>query len=210
MKYQISITKRNIITVVIFMAGLLFLCRGIRSCYLYRHALPIEALNAQNFQKGTYIVDTIDTYIGKRNPTGNRKFLGVSQSLIAMFGKVYDFYTIPTGQDSYVVIMVSDKTILQKLEAFVNGQGDPVPFTGEVIESPTEINYAWYAPIENFSTEKILGRYVIRETSPQKPRNTIYLGIVLFIIAVLLFWGAGGMQSFIEKEILPEKPAPPI
>lgn len=204
MRYQISITKKNIITAILFVIGLLFLSNGILSYYKYHHAVPLEALNKQTCKKGIYVVGNINTYIGI-NLMGNNRFYGVSNSLIIPSGKTYDFYTIPIDQNAYIRVMVYDKTTKKKLEDFVDGQGEPFPFKGEIVDAPIEINDPWYARIEDFHTEDVIESFVIKEAKIEKKKNILYLGITLLFIAMLLFFDAGGFKNIIVKEPKNEK-----
>ena len=79
MKYNVSITKRIVLTFIIFIIGMIFLCIGISSYNKYNHALHLETLDEQMLKKGKYVIGNIDTYI-ERVMYGNNKYNGVSQT----------------------------------------------------------------------------------------------------------------------------------
>lgn len=206
MKYHVFITKREILTAILLIIGLTLLCWGINSYYKtnYKsnHALNLENLNEHMLKDGDYVLGTIDTYIGQEL-YGSNKFSGVSITFITS-GKTYNFYTIPFGQNSYICIMAYSKSLLSQLEAFENGHGEDVAFTGIIVEPPTDLNYNWYTNVEGFNTEDLIDSFVIRETDFERNKDInkhiIYAGIILLAIAALLFFSAGGIKNFIMKE----------
>lgn len=198
MKYHLSITKREILTVIIFIMGLLFLCKGINSYFKYEHALPLENLGEQKLKKGRYVTGNIDSYIGQIM-YGSGKFYGVSQGYIT-FGKTYEFYTIPVAQNSYITLMISDASVKERLDAFENGHGEGVYFEGVIVEPPIEPNYAWYTKVENFNTDNLITSYVVQEAN-LKRKNTAYIGVLLLVLAALLFFDAGGLKNIVSEDI---------
>lgn len=198
MKYHIFITKREILTAILLIIGLTLLCKGITSYYKSNHPLNLENLNEQTLKGGDYVIGNIDTYIGQIM-YGTNKFSGISQTLTTS-GKTYNFYTIPVGQNSYICIMAYSKSLLGQLEAFENGHGEDVYFEGLIVEPPTDLNDNWYAHIEGFNTEDLIGSFVIRETNFGSNKHIIYAGALLSAIAVLLFFSAGGTKNFVMKE----------
>lgn len=198
MKYHISISKREIITAIIFIIGLMFLFKGIHSYYKMNHALILDNLEEHELKNGACVTGDIDTYIGQIM-YGSGKFSGVSQSLITS-GKTYNFYTIPVGHNSYICIMAYSKSLLSQLEAFENGYGKKVSFEGIIVEPPTDLNDNWYRNVEGFDTENLIRSFVIKETDFDRNKNFVYGGVSLLAIAALLFFSAGGLKSFIMKE----------
>ena len=112
MKTQISISRRLIITFVIFIIGSLLLFKGFHSYYKHNHALSLETMSESECKKGDYVVGNIDSYVVYRVKENN-KTLGSDTTLLT-YMKAYNFYTIPTAQDTYARIMVSDKSTLTK------------------------------------------------------------------------------------------------
>ena len=204
MKYHVSVTKKEIITAILFIIGVIFLFRGIQSAYRYNHARNLDALNPHDLTKGAYVIGNIDSYIGLI-VYGSNRFYGVSQSYIT-FGKSYDFYTVPVKQNSYIVLMISDESVRDRLNAFDNGHGDDVYFEGIVSEPITEPNYAWYEHVEGFNTENLIASYVIKEAN-LKRKNTTYLGFLLMVIASLIFFSSGGIKDVVIEETNYSKPA---
>ena len=202
MKYHIFITKRETLTAILLMIGLVFLFKGIHSYYKIHHTLNLENLNEHMLKDGDYVIGNIDTYIGQEL-YGSNKFSGVSITF-STSGKTYNFYTIPFGQDSYICIMAYSKSLLSQLEAFENGHGEDVYFEGLIVESPTDLNYNWYTNVEGFNTEDLIDSFVIRETDFERNKDInkhiIYAGVLLLAIAALLFFGAGGFKNFVMKE----------
>ena len=173
------------------------LFRGIHSAYRYNHALDLETLDERELKKGTYVIGDINSYIGQIM-YGSNRFYGVSQSWITL-GKTYNFYTIPIEGGSYIALMISDESVGSKLDAFDNGHGEGVYFEGVIIEPPTEPNYAWYDHVDGFNTEALIDSFVIKGAN-LKGKNTTYPGLLLIVIASLIFLSAGGIRNIVMEE----------
>lgn len=171
----------------------------IHSAYQCNQALNLNTLEAHELKEGIYVSGNIDTYIVKYFPE-NKKYHGVGQSYLNLLGKSYDFYTIPVGKKSYICIMASSQSLKEQLEAFEGGHGEAVYFEGEVIKPLIEINWAWYASIEGFRTEDLIGSFVIKETDFERNKDIIYIGVLFIAVAVLRFFSAGGMKSFMMED----------
>ncbi len=204
MKYHVFITKREILTSIIFIVGLIILFYGIHSTYKYNHALNLNTLKERELKEGAYVIGNINTYVGK-NLYGSNAFSGVSITSV-IYGKAYNFYTIPVGQKSYICIMVYSKSLLEQLEAFENGHGENIYFEGEVIEPLTDLNLNWYTQIEGFRTEDLINSFVIREINFGRNKHIIYVGALLIIMAALLFFSAGGIKNLVTEETENAKP----
>ena len=199
MKYYVYITKQEILTGILFIVGVLLFFHGIHSAYQCNQALDLNTLEAHELKEGIYVSGNIDTYIVKYFPE-NKKYLGVGQSYLNLLGKSYDFYTIPVGEKSYICIMASSQSLKEQLEAFEGGHGEPVYFEGGVTKPMIEINWAWYASIEGFRTEDLIGSFVIKETDFERNKDIIYIGVLFIAVAVLRFFSAGGMKSFMMED----------
>lgn len=93
MKYYISISKREIITAIILIIGLMFLFKGIHSSYQINHALTLDNIDEHALKNGACVTGDIDNYIGQIM-YGSGKFSGVSQTLITFesgYGKKVPF-----------------------------------------------------------------------------------------------------------------------
>ena len=198
MKYHISISKREIFTAVILIVGFILLFKGIHSAYRYNHALNLETLNEHALKKGTYVIGDINFYVGQKL-YGSNDFSGVSKTLISS-GKAYNFYTIPTGQNSYICIMVYSESLLSQLQAFENGHGKAVYFEGIIVEPSTDLNYNWYTHVEGFNTEDLIDSFVIKEAHFETNKYIIYIGVLLLVTAALLFFSAGGFKNFVMED----------
>lgn len=197
MKYHISISKKEIFTAVILIVGFILLFKGIHSAYRYNHALNLETLNERGLKEGTYVTGNINSYIGQIM-YGSNKFNGVSMGWVTL-GKTYEFYTIPIEGGSYIALMISDASVIEKLNAFDNGYGEGVYFEGIIIEPPTELNYKWYEHVEGFNMESLIDSVVIQEAN-LKGKNTTYLGFLLIVIASLIFFSSGGIKNVVMEE----------
>lgn len=198
MKVNINNSKKSIITIVIFIFGLILLFKGINSNYKYNHALSLENLSESECKEGVYVVGNIDSYVGFK-PKGSNTFTGSSHGLVTYI-KTYDFYTVPIVQGSYIRIMVSDKSTLSALKNFEEGKGESLYFEGEIIASPIDLNYKWYSSIEGFRAEDVIEPYVIKEINFESNKDIIYVGILLTVFSALLFFSDGGIKSIISKD----------
>lgn len=199
MRTNISISKRIVFNIIIFVIGLVLLLGGVKSYYKYKHAIPIKNLNEWDCKEGKYVIGNINEYVVKKM-AGTDKYAGISSTLLTLTGKAYDFYTIPIAQNSYIRIMMSDNSILDKLKNFTVGKGEGVYFEGEIINSPIEISLKWYDGIEGFNTENLVKSYVIKEINIKSKKDLTYIGLLLVIFSVLLFYSSGGINSVITKE----------
>lgn len=196
MKYNVSISKRIVLTAIIFIIGLIFLCIGISSYNKFNHALHLETLDEQMLKKGKYVIGNIDTYI---EGITYGKYNGVSEIHLTP-KKTYDYYTVPIEQDSYVALLISDESVKEQLDAFEDGHGEEVYFEGIVTEPSTELNYEWYENnAEEFNPENLVDSFVIKEAKLKK-KNEIYLGILLLIVSVFVFLITGGSKDFVTVE----------
>lgn len=197
MKYHVSISKKEILTAIVLIVGFILLFKGIHSAYRYNHALNLETLNERGLKEGTYVTGNINSYIGQIM-YGSNRFYGVSQGWITL-GKTYEFYTIPIEGGSYIALMISDASVIEKLNAFDNGYGEDVYFEGIIIEPPTELNYPWYEHVEGFNMDNLIDSVVIQEAN-LKGKNTTYLGFLLIVIASLIFFSSGGIKNVVMEE----------
>lgn len=204
MRTHISITKRNILTLIIFLLGLYCLYRGIDSDYKYKHAIPLETLREQSCEEGAYVVGYIDSYLGMK-VYGSNRFSGVSQTFLSL-AESWDFYTIPVSENSYIEIMLSDKATKSALDDFTEGKGEGVYFEGEIIKPVIGANLNWYADLDDFDMDTLIQSFVIREAALEKKKDIAYLGIILLMIALLLFIAAGGINSLVIKELIEDIP----
>lgn len=205
MKYHIFITKKEILTALLFLVGSLMFFHGIHQAYKCHHALDLNTLEAYDLKEGACVSGNIDTYVVKYFPENN-KYHGVGQSYLNLLGKSYDFYTIPVGEKTYICIMAHSKALIDQLKAFEAGRGEAICFEGEVIKPPIEINWKWYESIEGFHTEDLIGSFVLKETNFRRSKDFIYIGVLFIAMAVLRFFSAGGIKSFMMEEIADEKP----
>lgn len=197
MKYNVSITKRLIITAIIFIVGLVFLLIGTRSYYRYNHALDLETLDEQMMKEGGYIIGNFNTYI-EGAAYENNQYYNVNQTHLTTWD-TYDYYTVPVGEDSYVVLLISDETLKEQLNAYENGRGKPVHFEGIIIEPPTELNDEWYKNAEDFNPENLIDSFVVKEAALIQ-RNATVLGIVLLLLSAFVFVISGGSKSIVSVE----------
>lgn len=197
MTYNVSISKRIVITAIIFIIGLIFLCIGISSYNKYNHALHLETLDEQMLKKGKYVIGNIDTYIEGITYESNR-YNGVSEIHLTA-RKTYNYYTVPIEQDFYIALLISDESVKEQLDAFRDGHGEEVYFEGIVIDPPAELNYELDENAENFNPENLVDSFVIKEAKLKK-KNAAYLGILLLIVSVFVFFSTGGSKDFVTVE----------
>lgn len=206
MKYHVFITKKEILTALLFIVGLLMFFHGIHLAYKCHYALDLNTLEERELKEGVCVSGPIDTYVVKYFPENN-KYLGMSHGYLNLLGKSYDFYTIPVGKRTYMCIMAHSKTLIDQLEAFEAGHGEAIYFEGEIIKPPIELNWKWYESIEGFRTEDLIGSFVIKETNFGRSKDIIYIGVLFIAMAVLRFFSAGGIKNFITEETEDENPA---
>ena len=197
MKYNVSVSRRIVITAIIFIIGFIFLCIGISSYNKYNHALHLQTLDEQLLKEGKYVVGNIDTYIVGIT-YGSNRYNGVSEIHLTT-RKTYDYYTVPIEQDSYIALLISDESVKEQLDTFEGGHGEDVYFEGIVIEPPTELNYEWNENAAEFNPENLVDSFVIKEAKLKK-KNATYLGILLLIVSIFVFFATGGNKDFVTVE----------
>lgn len=197
MKYNVSFTKRIILTAIIFIIGVIFLSVGFRSYYKYSNALHLDTLNTQDLQTGKYIVGNIDTYI-EGIQYENNIYYNVNQVHMTAW-KTYDYYAMPIEEDSYITLLIADDSVKAQLDAFEDGHGEPVYLEGIIIEPSKQLTYELNETMEDFNPENFVDSFAIKETKLTY-RNPIILGILLLVFSIFLFFIAGGSNSFISVE----------
>lgn len=197
MKYNVSVTKRIILTAVIFIVGVIFLTVGLSSYYKYYHALNLETLDEQMLKEGKYITGNIDTYIGGIMYRTSQ-YYDISQTHLTTW-KTYDYYTVPIEDNSYITLLISDESVKEQLDAFENGHGEKVHFEGIIIEPSSELNYELSENVGDFNPENLVNSFVIKEANLIN-RNAIVWGIILLLLAIFLFFASGGSNSVVEVE----------
>lgn len=197
MKYNVSFTKRIILTVIIFIMGVIFLSVGLRSYYKYSNALHLDTLNRQDLQIGKYIVGNVDTYV-EGIQYANNIYYDINQVHRTAW-KTYDYYAMPIEEDSYITLLIADDSVKAQLEAFEDGHGEPIYFEGIIIEPSKQLTYELDETIEDFNPENFIDSFAIKETKLTY-RNPIILGILLLVFSIFLFFISGGSNSFISVE----------
>lgn len=197
MKYNVSFTKRIILTVIIFIIGVIFLSVGLRSYYKYRHALHLETLNREDLTTGKYIVGNIDTYI-EGIQYENNIYHDINQ--VHRTGwKTYDYYAVPIEEDAYITLLIADESAKAQLDAYEDGHGEAVYFEGIIIEPSKQLNYELDETIEDFDPENFIDSFAIQETKLNY-KNSMIWGILLLVFSIFLYFISGGSNSFISVE----------
>ncbi|MCM1233081.1 MAG: hypothetical protein NC489_23400, partial [Ruminococcus flavefaciens] len=167
--------------------------------YKYTHSTALEELDRYECREGTYVKGNIDIYIGKYLENG--KFMRSSNTLLSLTGtKAYEFYTVPIAQGSYIRLMISDKSMLEKLASYTGGKGEGLYFEGEIVASPIEFNTAFYNSIEGFNAKDVVEPYVIKAVNMKSKKDMTYIGVLLLVFSALMFYSDGGVKSVITKE----------
>lgn len=205
MKYRVFITKKEILTAILCIVGMLLLGKGLHAAYQYHNALDLNTMQERELKEGAYVTGNIDTYIGQYM-YGSNKFSGMSQGYLNLVGKSYDFYTISVGKESYICIMANSKSLTSQLEAFEDGHGEAIYFEGKIIEPPVDINLALHESIDGFPMESLITSFVIVEKDFGKIKDRIYIGILLLVVAAIRFFDAGGIKNVVLEESEDEKP----
>lgn len=197
MKYNVSFTKRIILTVIIFIIGVIFLSVGLRSYYKYSHALHLETLNREDLTIGKYIVGNIDTYI-EGIQYENNIYHDINQ--VHRTGwKTYDYYAMPIEEDAYITLLIADESAKAQLDAYEDGHGEAVYFEGIIIEPSKQLNYELDETIEDFDPENFIDSFAIQETKLNY-KNSMIWGILLLVFSIFLYFISGGSNSFISVE----------
>lgn len=205
MKTVISIGKEVILFIMLLALGSLCFLNGLIALQKEKNAIPISKLSPEGCRIGQFVVGEITSYVNK--DMGNGSYSGESGVLFTG-GKEYYFYTIPVDNNYYIRIMIVDKSIVHELEEFSRGKGDAIYFEGQIIKSPTKINYQWYEDIEEFQnvgTDSIIAEYVVKEIHIQEKTKIIYTGIFLLLLSFVQFHLMGGLGAIICTEDIKEK-----
>ena len=197
MKYNVSFTKRIILTVIIFIMGVIFLSVGLRSYYKYSNALHLDTLNRQDLQTGKYIVGNVDTYV-QGIQYANNIYHDINQVHRTAW-KTYDYYAMPIEEDSYITLLIADDSVKAQLEAFEDGHGEPIYFEGIIIEPSKQLTYELDETMEDFNPENFVDSFALKETKLSY-KNPIILGVLLLVFSIFLFFISGGSNSFISVE----------
>lgn len=197
MTYNVSFTRRIVLTVIIFIVGVVFLSVGLRSYYNYSHALHLETLNREDLTTGKYIMGNIDTYI-EGIQYENNIYHDINQ--VHRTGwKTYDYYAVPIEEDAYITLLIADESAKSQLDAYEDGHGETVYFEGIIIEPSKQLNYELDETIEDFDPENFIDSFAIQETKLNY-KNSMIWGILLLVFSIFLYFISGGSNSFISVE----------
>ncbi len=195
---KIFISKRSVIWVICMIAGVIFLVRGIVEREKYYDAIDFTQLDTINYKSGTYVRGEI-TDFQKAKPVGFEKYTGCYSEL-----DYYDVYLVPVNNGDYVQFMVKYQETKELLEKAANYHTEPIPFTGVII-AEEDLSVSSYVYYGGFDTSRVVSELLVQQISPRKLNNSIYLGVDLLIIGLLMSLTGLSGEVFVEDESEKEK-----
>lgn len=161
----------------------IMLCNGVE-LYKYNHPHSLNELSAGDKLINEYVECKIDRYIV--TPVSEYltdQYTGQSELYFDFFND-YITYTIPVNGDKYVRVQICDKKIVDELEAYEMGQGNPVYFIGKITEG-SSFNTSWYKDIEGFDVSDIYSNIMIAQSKESPIKNTLILSVFLLLISII-------------------------
>lgn len=205
----ISISISFFVSVILFIISLVMIFKNGIGLFHYYHPTDFSDMNMSALRSGNYVECTIDQYVVKSlAPNSPNRYTGVSHSISkSTFGGLYDVYTIPMADGNYIRIMINDKQVIDRLESFTKGAGEPVSVIG-VVKKNKDLNtpddLSWYEGVEDFDTDLICSDYVIEMAkSVSDMKNGLLSGIFILIFATLLYWYKGRIEQ--DEKIIQDK-----
>lgn len=177
------ISKTTIFSGILLIAGLLLCAAGVRAFRNCAHVRELGGLDETDCREGVYVSGTIDSYLVVKSDTlGNARYSGQSETYLT-FSDEYDVYTVPVSGDHFIRVMVKEKDTLDALENFRQGKGSAVSFEGILVPADA-LNEAWYARIEGFDTDAVIGAFAVRQTDLSARKKCLYPGMALLFAAI--------------------------
>lgn len=193
---NITITKSGILWILLLILGFIFLCIGIPPQIKYSNAKDFTELDADKYQCGDYIVGDIHSFLKKKGESG--QYLTSSETYMT-HGSIYEIYTVPVKNNTYIRIMVSDSETKELLDSASTNPDITVHFEGIIIDSPLSTMNSWYEGIDDISPSDINWNLAIKQTQIKNKVHITYAGIgILAICLVILFTGRLKNEIFTE------------
>lgn len=190
---KIWISKRSIIWGICMISGVIFLFRGIWEYEKYCDAIDFTQLDTTNYKCGTYIKGEITDFL-KREELGSDKYTGLYREL-----DYYDVYLVPVKNGDYVQVMVMYQETKDLLEKAANYYMEPIPFTGVII-AEEDLSVSGYVYHGGFDTSGVISELLVQQVPSRKITNTIFLGIDLIIIGLLMSLTGLSGEVFVVDE----------
>ena len=129
-RYQVS--KHFKVTLVIFLAGLLFFILYLMSILRYAFSVEVNEFNIGTLKKNQYVDITAKecvTYLREGTQKGYTNTTGGAVGL----GRDYTGYTQKIGENAYIAVEMEDPRLIKEIEAWPFGKGsEPITFKGQV------------------------------------------------------------------------------
>ncbi len=199
MQTRINLSLGYVLSFLLFICGVVLAVNSITMENKVNNAYTQETLDINNLEEGQYFAGYIDSVLLSYNENGIAS--AVSHEHLKGITALQN-YTIKDVNGKYIGFYISDVETLSKLQNLHYGQGEPVYVEGEVIRPYNEINYKWYENALNVlgreQVEKLVTpQFMIEQTQLSKIPILLEISIVICVIAILIFFGLGGVKGFI-------------
>ncbi len=197
MRTTIYITKQLGIFLLFLAFNIYVIVQGVEARQEYRERTEISKLRAESIESmeaGDYVYGSFDSFVGNSE---SGLFNGTPEVIVGMAAD-YHLYTIPTGNGQFVRVWIGDLDRLDVLEEYDRGYGEEISFEGELLKLPVDDHYLdWCSGVEreDFTAEKVIPEYVIREVSFEKKKEILDAGVVLLVVTVVQLISLNGVIS---------------
>jgi hypothetical protein len=184
MKKEIIIERKQIVMIVLLVAGIIFFVLGGRKELNMRAAVNLRTLTAEQLKSQTYVNGVIGEYL-QYSDTGS----GESNEQMNLVKSDMHTYTMRLADGSYVDIWVTD-SIQKQLDTYENGRGTTAYMEGKIVSDADTHNVEWLKSAlgvdsEQEVFEKVSKDYHIEAVTFKSERKMLKLGIDLILIACL-------------------------
>ena len=203
MKKKIHINLKLIVIILALLVGIGFLISGAKKLSKCEDAVSFDALEEKDLKDGAYVSGYISKFVVRTEMVNDEPVRSaVSQTIIEFTGES-DIYTIPIKPDTYIQLMVWDGATKDKFESMIDTSGERVYFEGIVHKRTIEPNNAWYGAVDKNEypgINDVISEYYIQEIDKDSMWNSVRIGAILCLVALVIFIDCGGFGGLVEEE----------
>lgn len=184
------ISRSGIIWCIILLFGLILLISGIFEQEAYGKHFSFDEITPGSLRPGDYVAGNITDFL----VTGETTISAISAEYVP-----YSIYNVAVADGYYIRILVASSLTRQTFYDNMNGSSKKNGFSGVVIESPMDINEAWYREVKGFDTSYLIKDVAIQQISTNWSLTRSILGFEIVIVC-FAFRISGVMPPLISQE----------
>lgn len=196
-KKKVSMSVKTIVCVIFILLGAFFAVKWGTDWRDAYHPATLSGLSAEGIHNGMYITCDISEIVSYRLYESEvRNTANFSGAILYE----YDYYVVPLYDGNYIEIAVYDLDVLDTLDSYVNGKGQPVSFLGKVGKKHVSYNSVFYQAAGISKNNVITGLEIMQET-PTVAQNKCLIAIAVVVASIIGFANSFKVV-YLEEEIL--------